>query len=135
MTFTSDGMSTVSGMGGGVTSSPEGKSHTERTIGKMQENKAKKIDLLEQELDEAKEEADKYKKKFKGASSRKTVIENEMKGIREEYQRKFQVLIDKTENDDKLITMLKQTIMKMEQERGVKSGIASKLKGIDGKEN
>lgn len=37
-----------------------------------------------------------------------------------DVQQKFKVLIDKTENDDKLIKMLKDEIKRMEQ-KGVKS--------------
>ena len=48
----------------------------------------------------------------------------------------MQILIEKTENDDKLIAMLKHEISRLEQVKGTKSTINSgvKLQPINGKD-
>ena len=50
-----------------------------------------------------------------------------MKTIKTDFGMKMKMLLDKTENDDKLIAMLKQEIARLESLKGVKS----QLKGDD----
>ena len=47
------------------------------------------------------------KQKYKGAVSRRDTLENQMKTIKTDFGMKIKMLLDKTENDDKLIHMLK----------------------------
>lgn len=44
-----------------------------------------------------------------------------MKDVRVEFGSKVKILIEKTENDDKLIAMLKAEIKRLETQKGVKS--------------
>jgi hypothetical protein len=44
-----------------------------------------------------------------------------MKGIKGEFGSKIKILIEKTENDDKLIAMLKSEVKRLEQAKGLKS--------------
>jgi uncharacterized small protein (DUF1192 family) len=44
-----------------------------------------------------------------------------MKDIKGEFGSKVKILIEKTENDDKLIAMLKSEIKRLETSKGVKS--------------
>lgn len=42
----------------------------------------------------------------------------------------MKMLLDKTENDDKLIKMLKQEIGRLEQMKGIKSNLKSDMGGV-----
>ena len=53
--------------------------------------------------------------------ARRDTLENQMKTIKTDYGMKIKMLLDKTENDDKLIAMLKQEIARLENVKGVKS--------------
>ena len=44
-----------------------------------------------------------------------------MKDIKTEFTSKMKILLEKTENDDKLIAMLKGEIKRLESAKGVKS--------------
>jgi hypothetical protein len=44
-----------------------------------------------------------------------------MKTIKTDFGMKIKMLLDKTENDDKLISMLKSEIARLENVKGVKS--------------
>jgi DNA repair ATPase RecN len=46
-----------------------------------------------------------------------------MKTIKTDFGTKIKMLLDKTENDDKLIAMLKQEIARLENVKGVKSAL------------
>ena len=48
-----------------------------------------------------------------------------MKTIKTDFGMKMKMLLDKTENDDKLIAMLKQEIARLENLKGVKSQLKS----------
>lgn len=48
-----------------------------------------------------------------------------MKDIKTEFTSKIKILIEKTENDDKLIQMLKQEIKRLEGVKGTKSQLSS----------
>ena len=48
-----------------------------------------------------------------------------MKDVKQEFTSKIKILIEKTENDDKLITMLKGEVKRIEQTKGVKSQLSS----------
>lgn len=47
-----------------------------------------------------------------------------MKDIKTEFGSKVKILIEKTENDDKLIAMLKAEIKRLETSKGVKSQLS-----------
>ena len=58
---------------------------------------------------------DQYKaldEKYKAALARKKAVENDMKTVRDDLTSKIKVLLGKTENDDKLINMLKAELAK-----------------------
>jgi len=61
------------------------------------------------------------KQKYKGAMARRDTLENQMKTIKTDFGMKIKMLLDKTENDDKLIAMLKSEIARLENVKGVKS--------------
>lgn len=61
------------------------------------------------------------KTKYKAAVARRDTLENQMKDIKTEFTSKIKILIEKTENDDKLIQMLKQEIRRLEGIKGTKS--------------
>ena len=71
------------------------------------------------------------------------MLEKTAKDQKAAFQNKMKVLIDKTENDDKLITMLKAEIKKLETSKGIKSSLTvggrkaavSQAGGIDPEEH
>lgn len=68
-----------------------------------------------------KDEVDNLKSKLSNSKSRCDVLEKTVKDSKNQFALKMKVLIDKTENDDKLINMLKGEIAKLESSKGVKS--------------
>ena len=80
----------------------------------MQGNKAKELEALRLDGHMKDDEIQQLKKKFSAANARKDTLEVQIKEIKQTFQSKIQILIDKTENDDKLIVMLKQEIARLE---------------------
>ena len=80
----------------------------------MQGNKAKELETLRLDVNMKEDEIQQLKKKFSAANARKDTLEVQIKEIKQTFQSKIQILIDKTENDDKLIVMLKQEIARLE---------------------
>ncbi len=80
----------------------------------MQGNKAKELEALRLDVNMKDDEIQQLKKKFSAANARKDTLEVQIKEIKQTFQSKIQILIDKTENDDKLIVMLKQEIARLE---------------------
>ena len=52
-----------------------------------------------------------------------------MKTIKTDYGMKIKMLLDKTENDDKLVAMLKSEIVRLENLKGVKSQLKNDIGG------
>lgn len=50
-----------------------------------------------------KEEISELKGKYKGAVARRDTLETQMKTVKTDFGMKIKMLLDKTENDDKLI--------------------------------
>ena len=67
------------------------------------------------------------KQKYKGAMARRDTLENQMKTIKTDFGMKIKMLLDKTENDDKLIAMLKSEIARLENVKGVKSQLKANI--------
>ena len=97
--------------------------HAERKITQIGEKKRDDKDQLKYKIEEQKIEIDEIKLKYKGAVSRRDVLENQMKSVKTDFGMKMKMLLDKTENDDKLITMLKQEVSRLENLKGAKSAI------------
>jgi|TARA_B110001450_G_C17560381_1_gene456509 chromosome segregation ATPase len=95
--------------------------HAERNLSKLNDKKRDDVDKLKYQIEELNEEMKELKQKYKGAVSRRDTLENQMKTIKTDFGMKIKMLLDKTENDDKLIHMLKQEIARLENLKGVKS--------------
>jgi hypothetical protein len=54
------------------------------------------------------------KDKYKAAVSRKSTLEKELVDIKSDMQAKIKMLLNKTENDDKLVNLLKAEIKRLE---------------------
>lgn len=96
------------------------KSHAEKNLETMGTNRARELDKLKEELIEARDQLEKVTQKYKGASSRKTAIENEMKELKSLMAGKVKVLLDKSENDDKLINLLREENKRLKSGKGQK---------------
>ncbi len=89
-------------------------SKAEKNLNSLQGNKAKELEALRLDVNMKDDEVQQLKKKFSAANARKDTLEVQIKEIKQTFQSKIQILIDKTENDDKLIVMLKQEIARLE---------------------
>jgi len=63
------------------------------------------------------------KNKYSACKARADVLEKQTKDNKGNFTTKMKVLIDKTENDDKLISMLKSEIKKLESSKGISSSL------------
>jgi len=107
--------------------------NAERNLTKIDVNRAKELESVKKQLADANEELVATKSKLQAVTARKDVVESQLKDIKTTYQSKIGILIEKTENDDKLITMLKEEIKRLEQVKNVKSSLqtGAKLKPLD----
>ncbi|CDW71896.1 UNKNOWN [Stylonychia lemnae] len=99
--------------------------HAEKNLTKLNNNRTNELEQLRKELEETKDELNNVKTKYKAAVARRDTLENQMKDVKSEFTSKFKILIEKTENDDKLIQMLKAEIKRIESAKGVKSQLSS----------
>jgi hypothetical protein len=90
---------------------------------KLDAKKRDDLDKLKYTIEEQKEELAEVKQKYKAAMARRDTLETQQKTIKTEFGMKMKMLLDKTENDDKLIMMLKQEVARLEQVKGVKSNL------------
>lgn len=97
--------------------------HAERNLTKLDAKKRDDLDKLKYTIEEQKEELAEVKQKYKAAMARRDTLETQQKTIKTEFGLKMKMLLDKTENDDKLIMMLKQEVARLEQVKGVKSNL------------
>ena len=97
------------------------KSHAEKNLETLGTNRARELDKIKEELIEARDQLDTMTQKYKGASSRKTAIENEMKELKSLMASKVKVLLDKSENDDKLINLLREENKRLKSGKGQKA--------------
>lgn len=95
--------------------------HAEKKIQQLGEKKRDDIDKLKFQVDELKEELIETKTKYNGAVSRRDTLEKQLKTIKTDFGLKIKMLLDKAENDDKLVAMLKQEVARLENVKGVKS--------------
>ena len=61
------------------------------------------------------------KTKWKAALARRDTLEKQLKTIKTDFGLKIKMLLDKAENDDKLVLMLKQEVARLENVKGVRS--------------
>ena len=97
--------------------------HAEKNLSKLGERKKEDVEKLKYTIEEQKEEIKELRQKYQGAMARRDTLENKMKTIKTEFGAKIQMLLDKTQNDDKLINLLKQEIARLENMKGVKSNL------------
>jgi DNA repair ATPase RecN len=102
--------------------------HAERNLSKMEGNRAKELEMVKRQLDDTLNELSSAKQKLQATTARKDVLENQVKDIKSQFASKMQILIQKTENDDKLITMLKEEIKRLEAVKNVKSTLSTGAK-------
>lgn len=120
-----DSMSVISEIPG-TTSVFSGKiTHAERNLSRMEQNKTKEVENLRALTAKQDDELTALKSKFSALKARSDVLEKQNKDMKSNFTNKMKVLIDKTENDDKLINMLKAEIKKLEGSKGVTSSLTS----------
>lgn len=95
--------------------------HAERKITQIGEKKKEDVEKMKYTIEEQKEEIKELKQKYQGAVARRDTLETQMKTIKTDFGAKIKMLLDKTENDDKLIQVLKQEISRLENIKGIKS--------------
>lgn len=87
----------------------------------MGEKKKDDLDKLKFQIEELNAELGEAKSKYKGAIARRDTLEKQLKTIKTDFGMKIKMLLDKAENDDKLVAMLKQEVARLENIKGVKS--------------
>lgn len=101
------------------------KSHAEKNLETMGANRARELEKLKEELVETRDQYESLNQKYKGACARKTAVEKEMKELKNLMASKIKVLLDKTENDDKLVNLLREENKRLKSGKPTKSGNAS----------
>lgn len=81
--------------------------HAEKKIQQLGEKKRDDLDQLKFQIEELKEELKEVKTKHKAALARRDTLEKQLKTIKTDFGLKIKMLLDKAENDDKLVAMLK----------------------------
>ena len=102
------------------------KSHATKNLENIGTNRAKEIEKLKEELVETRDILESLQQKYKGACSRKSAVENEMKELKTLMASKVKILLDKTENDDKLINALRSENARIKASKGIKAPASSK---------
>jgi hypothetical protein len=62
--------------------------------------------------------------------ARRDTLETQMKTIKTDFGSKLKVVIDKSENDDRLIAMLRTEIVRLENAKGIKSNLKTEDDGL-----
>ena len=88
--------------------------HAEKNLSKLDQNRTKELEQVKKELEEKIVDYHNLNTKYKAAVARRDTLEDQLKGIKGEFGSKIKILIEKTENDDKLISMLKSEIKRLE---------------------
>lgn len=89
--------------------------HAERTLTQMGGNRAKELENTKRALQVKEEEFAALKTKHAASQARNKTLETQVREIKGQFTSKMQILIEKTENDDRLITMLKSEVARLEQ--------------------
>lgn len=95
--------------------------HAEKNLSQMGGNRAKELEQTKRALAEREEELAALKTKHQASVARNKTLETQAREIKGQFASKMQILIEKTENDDKLITMLKSEVQRLEHIKQVKS--------------
>jgi chromosome segregation ATPase len=82
------------------------------------DERRKEIQSLQEALLKTREELETFKKRSQGYSSRLVALEKENKEIRETHKLQIKTLLDKTENDDRFISELKNELEKVKKAKG-----------------
>lgn len=64
--------------------------------------------------------------KVKSLNSRKLILENEMKELKADFEKKKQIFVEKSENDDRFIALLKQENDKLKRDEKVVTKVVYK---------
>jgi len=102
--------------------------HAERNLTQMGGNRAKELENVKRALQEKEEELSALQTKHKAGQARIKTLEAQVQGVKGQFTSKLQILIEKTENDDRLITMLKAEVARLEQLKQVKSTLNSGMR-------
>ena len=91
-------------------------------------NRAKELENVRRALQEREEELSALKTKHAASVARNKTLEGQVREVKGQFTSKMQILIEKTENDDRLITMLKAEVARLEKVKQVKSTLNSGLR-------
>ncbi|CAI2368600.1 unnamed protein product [Moneuplotes crassus] len=97
------------------------KSHATKNLETIGMNRARELDKLKEEIVVVTDQHESLQQKYKGACARKKAVENEMKELKNLMAEKVKILIDKTENDDKLIKALRNENARLQSKKGGKA--------------
>ncbi|KAM3129583.1 hypothetical protein pb186bvf_018334 [Paramecium bursaria] len=84
------------------------------------------LELFKTQYDQLKQEHELLQTKFKAVSSRRSILEEQIKDSKLEYDKNKKILLEKSENDDKYIAALKQELEKIKRQSNVETKIIYK---------
>ena len=91
-------------------------------------NRAKELETTKRALADLEEAHAALKTKHAAGQARNKTLETQVREVKGQFTSKMQILIEKTENDDRLIQMLKAEVARLEQVKQVKSTIHSGMR-------
>ena len=97
----------------------------------LADNKRKQLQNLKVQVEALRSENDLLQNKVKSLNSRKINLQSDMKDIKTDFQKKKLIFIEKSENDDRFIALLKQENDKLKKDEKVVTKVVYK----DTKEN
>ncbi len=95
-------------------------SHAERNLNNISSAKNREVELLRMDYQTALEEGAALKKKLVATKARNETLETQAKEVKGMFQSKIQIMLEKSENDDRLIAMLKDEVQRLSAGKGAK---------------
>ena len=100
-------------------------SATQRTSN-LADNKRKELENLKVQVEALRTENDLLQSKVKSLNSRKIILESELKDLKADFEKKRLIFIEKSENDDRFIALLKQENDKLKKDEKVVTKVVYK---------
>lgn len=96
----------------GLTTDTKTEANNKKVITKLAKERSNEADKLAADLASSRQELETLKLKYEGAISRKKILEGEVKDVKD----KLAVVLDKTNNDDRLISALKGEVATLKRQ-------------------
>lgn len=105
------------------------------TVGGKAKERREETEQLKLQAEALKAENDALNDKVKAVSSRKNILEKEIKELKNELERNKAILLEKSDNDDKYIHALKKELDKLKSQGGTQTRIVYRDRPVESKKN